>query len=263
MRKSMLITVIVILIITNLITAKIVSADQIRLQKETSDTERLNATMREVDAQHQINEAIRIVDENKKELVALKIERDNYKLMFEQLYVSAFGVEPDYGSINPSRGSGDRTTPAAITKTPTATSFVESENERLRQTIANMAASRGSETVNTVEAPDVANLGDYTLVKPLGNWLLTYYSPSKEQCGNTKAIGASGAKVLPGYSCAIDPAYWKFGTMFYVEGYGIVEAVDIGSAIKGKLRMDICVYNSDVCDELGAVRGKVWLIKKK
>lgn len=187
----------------------------------------------------------------------LSSQRDDYKELYEnQISKTTMALS--------SRGNIVRE--VKITKSDadvSADEFTKSENTRLRQTIATMASSRGSQKVNDVETPNVSSLDDYELIEDLGDWKLTYYSPSKEQCGNIKAIGSSGKTVLPGYSCAIDSVYWEFGTMFYVEGFGIVEAMDTGSGIKGKQRMDLCVYNSDVCNELGVTKGKVWLLKKK
>jgi len=43
---------------------------------------------------------------------------------------------------------------------------------------------------------------------------------------------ASGKWPKPGM-CAIDPKFFKFGTRFYVEGYGFATAEDTGRLIKG------------------------------
>lgn len=95
-----------------------------------------------------------------------------------------------------------------------------------------------------------------------GVWTMTVYTASVEECGSDKGITASGRPVVPGYSIAIDNHYWKFGTKFYIEGIGIVEANDTGGAIKGKNRLDLCIMNKDLAPAFGRSQVKVWLINE-
>ena len=50
--------------------------------------------------------------------------------------------------------------------------------------------------------------------------------------------------------------------MFYLEGYGICEGIDTGGAIKGRNRLDYCVFSSEISHS-GSFKVKVWLIKNK
>lgn len=49
---------------------------------------------------------------------------------------------------------------------------------------------------------------------------------------------ASGKYVHSG-AVAVDNDYWRFGTRFYIPGYGRGIARDTGSAIQGKARLDL------------------------
>jgi 3D (Asp-Asp-Asp) domain-containing protein len=137
------------------------------------------------------------------------------------------------------------------------------ENNRLRETLSQVVQTRGTTYVRQLPGKKPDNLNGYIFAQDVGDWKVTYYTPSKKECGNTEGIGASGKQVIPGYSIAIDPKYWKYGTMFYVEGLGIVRADDAGSAIKGKNRLDYCILNSEIADRLGAETRKVWLLKER
>jgi len=71
----------------------------------------------------------------------------------------------------------------------------------------------------------------------------TYYCPGT--CCNGLWAGYSHTgKELKYGMVAIDPKYWKMGQKFKIKGLDegtIFVAEDVGSAIKGKKRMDICV----------------------
>jgi 3D (Asp-Asp-Asp) domain-containing protein len=99
----------------------------------------------------------------------------------------------------------------------------------------------------------------YDNLEYVGEWLGTYYAPTKEECGNNKGLTASGIPVTAGHTIAVDKRYWKLGTLFYLEGYGICEAIDTGSAIKGKNRLDYCVFSEDISHS-GNFMVNVWLI---
>ena len=96
--------------------------------------------------------------------------------------------------------------------------------------------------------------------KSAGVWKITFYTPSVKECGNSKGITASGKKVIPNYTVAIDKRYWQFKTKFYVEGFGTVEAMDTGGAIKGSNRMDICILDVNKALSLGVQQRRVWVI---
>ena len=65
--------------------------------------------------------------------------------------------------------------------------------------------------------------------KKLNVWA-TSYDPYCRGCGG---LTYSGTAVALG-TCAIDPKVIRLGSKFYVPGYGLCRAEDIGGAIKGK-----------------------------
>jgi len=115
--------------------------------------------------------------------------------------------------------------------------------------------------------PDIISRGSYDMYRQegkleyVGEFLMTVYAPTEEECGKTDGITKSGLPVQPGVNIAIDPEYWNFGQRFYIEGYGEVVATDVGSAIKGKLRLDYCVLDPNVSRNIGSSKVKVWAIQ--
>lgn len=95
----------------------------------------------------------------------------------------------------------------------------------------------------------------------VGEFKLTFYSPTTDQTDSTPNITASGAEVKPGVTVAVDPRYWKLGTKFYVEGYGYVVAEDTGSMIKGPRTMDVCVETRDQALKNGVQFRNVWVVQ--
>ena len=84
---------------------------------------------------------------------------------------------------------------------------------------------------------DSIDVGYYTK-KYIGEFYLTMYAATVEQCGNSLGITASGKKVTANPEChtvAVDPAVIPLGSFLMIDGYdGIIfEATDTGSAIKG------------------------------
>jgi 3D (Asp-Asp-Asp) domain-containing protein len=102
----------------------------------------------------------------------------------------------------------------------------------------------------------------YTPQKELiGEFRLTFYSPSADETDNSPFITATGARVKPGITVAVDPRYWKLGTKFYIEGYGYVIADDTGSMIKGPRTMDVCVQTKGEALKNGIQYREVWVVK--
>ncbi len=112
--------------------------------------------------------------------------------------------------------------------------------------------------------PEIVSRGSFYTYKDkmeyAGEWLCTYYAPNKKECGNDLGITYSGKPVTPGVSAAIDPKYYEFGTKLYVEGLGIYICDDIGSAIKGEKRVDLCTFSTHISNS-GSFRARVWIIK--
>lgn len=85
-----------------------------------------------------------------------------------------------------------------------------------------------------------------------GEFYLTKYAATVEQCGNDLGITASGKKVTTNPVCwtvAVDPKVIPLGTFLMIDlpGYeGVIfEATDTGSAIKGN---DIDIYTDSVSE---------------
>ena len=105
--------------------------------------------------------------------------------------------------------------------------LLKKENLRLQNTIKRVSSRGGSQPRHKLATPTVQDvqLGKY---KNLGKWNITFYTPCASECGNNEGITSSGKPVSAGYSVAVDLKKWKFGTKFYVEGFGIVVVRDSG-----------------------------------
>lgn len=99
----------------------------------------------------------------------------------------------------------------------------------------------------------------------VGEFYLTMYAATVEQCGNDLGITASGRKVTDDPKChtvAVDPAVIPLGTYLIIEGYdGIIfRADDTGSAING-YDIDIFTTSEAESKSFNNVTGaKVWII---
>lgn len=112
-----------------------------------------------------------------------------------------------------------------------------------------------------MSVPAVSRGGDWLRGRYAGVFECTFYNPVREQCDETSHITATGKRVSPGYTAAVDPKYWKFGTRFYIEGFGIVRAEDTGSKVKGANRIDICLSDAGFARQLGRRRARVWVLE--
>ena len=101
---------------------------------------------------------------------------------------------------------------------------------------------------------------DYNKLTYVGEFEGTAYTPSPDECSNSLGYTASGKAIVPGVSIAVDTAYWKLGTKFYIEGLGYVVAMDTGSAVKGKYRFDYAVFDKSFAYKLGRQKWKVYLV---
>lgn len=92
-----------------------------------------------------------------------------------------------------------------------------------------------------------------------GNWMVTMYTATTEECDLSPSITADSKLVTPGFTVAIDPRYWKYGTIFYFEGLGFGVAADCGGGIKGKNRADFLVSSRKLSLVLSGHR-QVWVV---
>jgi len=137
------------------------------------------------------------------------------------------------------------------------------ENDNLRSTIKKLSFNEGVSR-SGIGLHRATPLENITLQQNLGIFRISYYTPSKEECGSNSGITSSGRPVVGAYTCAADTSIWSYGTLFYVEGFGLVEVMDTGGAIKGSNRLDIClVTNRSAALQMGVNYRNVWLVSKK
>ena len=100
----------------------------------------------------------------------------------------------------------------------------------------------------------------------VGEFYITMYAATVEQCGNDLGITASGRKVTDDPTChtvAVDPKVIPLGTYLIIEGYeGIIfRADDTGSAING-YDIDIFTTSESESKTFNNQSGvKVWIVK--
>lgn len=135
------------------------------------------------------------------------------------------------------------------------------ENMRLQNSLK-AAASVGIKPINFNEAETVDTAVDYSKLQYVGEFEGTAYTPSPDECSNNLGLTASGKPIVAGVSIAVDTAYWKLGTEFYIEGLGYVVAMDTGSAVKGRNRFDYAVFDKDFAYKLGRKNWKVYLVNE-
>ena len=87
---------------------------------------------------------------------------------------------------------------------------------------------------------------------------LSYDSCEKNPDGPAYGITYSGEPVREGI-VAVDPKVIPIHTRLYIDGYGIVEAKDVGGAIKGN-RLDIFMWDGKRAQEWGVQIRKVYIL---
>lgn len=138
--------------------------------------------------------------------------------------------------------------------------YLVEQNIKLQNTLK-QAASVGVKPQNYEDAETVNTAVDYSKLEYIGEFEGTAYTPSVEECSNNLGYTASGKPIIAGVSIAVDNDYWKFGTKFYIEGLGVVVAMDTGSMVKGKYRFDYAVFDKDYALKLGRKKWNVYLVK--
>jgi 3D (Asp-Asp-Asp) domain-containing protein len=134
------------------------------------------------------------------------------------------------------------------------------ENIALQNSLK-MAASVGIKPQNYTKFNGISSRSSLERGRYIGTFIGTAYTPSKEECGNTKGITRSGKPIIPGVTIAVDQNYWPLGSIFYIKGLGYAVAMDTGSAIKGKYRFDFSVFDKEFAKKLGVRKWDVYLIK--
>lgn len=76
--------------------------------------------------------------------------------------------------------------------------------------------------------------GTYTISQTFTANTTAYYM-------GENARGAAGGRCVYG-TCAVDPSVFPYGTMFFVEGYGVAIANDCGGAVKGHI-LDLWMHS--------------------
>lgn len=134
---------------------------------------------------------------------------------------------------------------------------VEQNREKARSVLDGLENIK--ETIDTVE-PECLPPLEY-----VGEFYITMYAATVEQCGNNLGITASGRKVTDDPTChtvAVDPKVIPLGSYLIIEGYeGIIfRADDTGSAING-YDIDIFTTSESESKTFNNQSGvKVWII---
>ncbi|WHH57438.1 3D domain-containing protein [Petroclostridium sp. X23] len=141
--------------------------------------------------------------------------------------------------------------------------LINEENMSLQSTIKMLAFEGKKPVYYTKPTPQISrqSASRFRRMQYVGEWLGTAYTPSAEECGNDRGITSSGQAIVPGYSIAVDTDYWNYGQRFYIQGVGMVEAMDTGSAIDGKARFDLAMFDKQAALRFGQRKMKVWMIE--
>lgn len=135
---------------------------------------------------------------------------------------------------------------------------IKANFEQAQATIDEVLAIKAK--IDTVE-PEIER------VVYVGEFYITMYAATVEQCGNDLGITASGRKVTDDPKChtvAVDPAVIPLGSYLIIEGYeGVIfRADDTGSAING---YDIDIFTTSEAESktFNNQSGvKVWIIEE-
>ena len=94
----------------------------------------------------------------------------------------------------------------------------------------------------------------------IGNFQITHYCPCAICNGRTDGLTASGTKLTPGRTIAVDSSLIPLGSTVWIEGYGTRIAEDTGGAIKGK-HIDMLVSGHTEAYDKGVVYKDVYIVK--
>ncbi len=92
----------------------------------------------------------------------------------------------------------------------------------------------------------------------LGRFRISHYCACRS-CNGGYTGTATGAKLTPWHTIAVDPSVIKLNSKVRIDGYGTFQAQDTGGAIKGN-RIDVCVSNHAEAMKLGVAYKDVYLL---
>lgn len=146
---------------------------------------------------------------------------------------------------------------AEIERLAAENTFLRERNLALRETVQK-AALAGIHRPDDVREVIAAALPETDQWEYVGVWEGTAYTATREETDRDPEHTAAMTKVAPGYTIAVDPTSWPLGTMFYIEGLGVVCAEDTGSKVMGPRRFDYLVANRKYAFQLGRWQARVW-----
>jgi 3D (Asp-Asp-Asp) domain-containing protein len=123
----------------------------------------------------------------------------------------------------------------------------------------------GNQNAETIRDRDMLDkLNEISIAEPeesislrsLGEFTITHYSASLEECGKTDGITFTGTKATAGRTIAVDPDTIPLGSQVVIDGVTYT-AEDIGGAIKGK-RIDIFVDSKQEAIQRGKIQREVF-----
>ena len=108
------------------------------------------------------------------------------------------------------------------------------------------------------QQPDIQELP----FKKLGKYSLSWYSPKELGKEKPQELKTSTGKIpKEGRTIAVDPNVIPYGSIVYIQDYGVFIAEDCGSAIKQN-RIDIFTSNYDYAISMGKKVSNVWVLGK-
>lgn len=159
-----------------------------------------------------------------------KEESETTKIPFETVYKKDDSVEWGTEKVTQEGVEGEKTTKYLITYWQNETLNKEVIDTQIVEPKAR-EISQGTKIVwKETNFPDVGKVKYWGKLKV---WATKYDG----NCIGCRGLTYSGTPVRKG-TCAVDPKVITLGSYFYVEGYGLCKAEDIGGAIKGN-RIDL------------------------
>jgi 3D (Asp-Asp-Asp) domain-containing protein/cell division protein FtsB len=194
-----------------------------------------------------------VIDLNDELAKSQSLKEQNYKLLKENeaLTESVDQLTKDVNALNKTVSKTSQTGNSRPEKVGIAPQFTLSSRgsfDRSRNQDVLKNISKGSYQNQSQEV--FFDIDDRNSWKYLGNWRMSQYTATVGECDANPSITASGKLVTPSFTVAVDPKYWKYGTIFYFQGLGFGVAADCGGGVKGKNRADYLVASKDFARSL-------------